>query len=478
MRYGHLMDMPDLPFLLPALAAILLIRILELADRSRPVAAGALAEALRIGMHLALYSLALLLVWRPVLALVLTIGGLVVLFVANRIKKRVVFEPIVFSDLALLGQIIRHPHLYFITRTILWGGVVAVVALVIGLSLFEAPQPALLWLPVMVVMAGAVCWWQRHRLRLRFEPVILEEETGWGSRELGLPTTLALQLLGWLITQPLAEETQIAPVPVDVDIIVMQLESFADLPLRLDGRSSPFWAALTARAAQHGPLQVAIKGANTMRTEHAVISGTGNAALRFDRFDPYLRPALGRALPLQLKKLGFQTSFIHPNDLRFFRRLSVLPRLGFETLIGEADFDEPKRVGCYVSDEALVRRMIVELDQQPEPQLLFAVTMENHGPWKEGRLPDVEAGLPSFRHHLQNMEQALAELLRFMEGRDRRSLLVLYGDHLPALAETASWTTHDTDYLIFDTAEKVTNSEAQPLCPEQLLDAAFALLRA
>lgn len=477
MRYGQLMDMPDLPFLMLALAAILFIRILEVADGSRPVAADLLGEAMRIGMHLAIYSLSLLLVWRPVLALVLTTGGMIVLFVANRIKKRVVFEPIVFSDLALLGQIVRHPHLYFLSPWTLWGAFVAMAGSIIGLAMLETPQAATLWLPTIMLAVVASCWLQRNRLRQHFEPVVLAEQTSWGSRALGLPTALALQLLGWLSSRPPVDDSQLASVPADANIVVMQLESFADLPQRLERRSTPFWEALKARAAQHGPLKVAIKGANTMRTEHAVITGIGNAALGYDRFDPYLRPALGRALPLQMKKLGFHTSFIHPNDLRFFRRDRVLSRLGFDALIGEADFDAPERVGRYVSDLAVVRRMIIELEKHHEPQMLFAVTMENHGPWIEGRLTGVEPGLPSYRHHLENMERALAELLRYLEERDRRSILVLYGDHLPALPETAAWTVHDTDYLIFDTAGKNTNIEPKPLRPEQLLDTAFALSR-
>lgn len=472
------MDTPYLPLLLFPLAAILLIRILEVADGSRAVSAGWRHEALRIGVHATAYGAVFVLVWRPLLALLIVGGGMIVLFAANRIKRRVAFEPIVFSDLALLGQIVRHPHLYYISRLALTGGGVGLAAIVAILAAVEMPRPGLLWISAFAALAAAATWAGRSRVLDIFGKDVLDERTGWGTKTFGLPAALVLQWLGWLSSPPPAW-TNPAPAEFDgdADLIVMQLESYADLPERMEGRSTPFWRDLKARSSWHGPLEVTIKGANTMRTEHAVISGVANTALGFDRFDPYLRPALGKAWPLALQAQGWHTAFIHPNDLRFFRRDSVLPKLGFRQLVAEEDFVSPERVGRYVSDAALVGRLIDELDRMTAPGLVFAVTMENHGPWKADRLPGVDAGIAGYRHHMFNLERALDRLLRHLEHRERRTILVLYGDHLPTLPETAGWSVLDTDYLIFDTEGNAGPGDARRLAPERLLETALSTLR-
>lgn len=51
--------------------------------------------------------------WRPWLAASSCLLTLAILSVVDRLKRRVIGEPVVFSDLALLAQVPRHPQLYY-----------------------------------------------------------------------------------------------------------------------------------------------------------------------------------------------------------------------------------------------------------------------------------------------------------------------------------------------------------------------------
>jgi len=108
-------------------------------------------------------------------------------------------------------------------------------------------------------------------------------------------------------------------------IVLVQCESFFDArrvsPLIGSGLL-PAFEACSTDAAFRGHLEVPGWGANTMRTEFAVLTGIPETELGYDRFNPYY--ALARA-PLasqvwRLRQAGYRTICLHPFDRRFFRR--------------------------------------------------------------------------------------------------------------------------------------------------------------
>jgi hypothetical protein len=114
--------------------------------------------------------------------------------------------------------------------------------------------------------------------------------------------------------------------------VLVQCESFFDAG-RLDRRSGATCAGVyecRTRAAYVGPLEVPGWGANTMRTEFAVLTGIPETELGYDRFNPYY--ALARA-PLPRRsgacaRRAIVRSALHPFSARFFRRdLAMPPRL-------------------------------------------------------------------------------------------------------------------------------------------------------
>jgi hypothetical protein len=106
------------------------------------------------------------------------------------------------------------------------------------------------------------------------------------------------------------------------------------------------------------------------------------------------------------------------------------------------------------------------------------VTMENHGPWFPGRLPDCISGRDAYLKHLVNSDRMLGMLTGLASRLDRPLVLCWYGDHSPILGYDIA---HDrpphTDYLITST-EPSRSSAPQPstLCAHELPSVLLSLV--
>jgi hypothetical protein len=237
------------------------------------------------------------------------------------------------------------------------------------------------------------------------------------------------------------------------DIVVLQSESFFDVG-RLRGidrhQHVPNLLALRARAVS-GELSVPAYGGMTTRTEFEVLTGVSLRAVPTIQY-PYqgLVHAPLRSLASVLRAKGYTTTGIHPYPASFYRRNTVFPRLGFERFIDLSEFKDAPKHGYFVSDEALTDRILSELDAPGEaPRFIYAVSIENHGPWnreRRARLPETPAasspahlapelaeGLDTYLHHLRRADAALAQLVQGLDRRSRPTLLLFFGDHLPGL---------------------------------------------
>lgn len=233
------------------------------------------------------------------------------------------------------------------------------------------------------------------------------------------------------------------------DIIVVQSESLFD-PSRLAGIQ--YDALPRLRAATHrawsGNLQVPTFGGGTIRTEFEVLTGLPLAAFAGVRY-PYLQlrrseiPGLVR----ELKARDYRALAIHPNGGAFWNRNDAFRALGFDRFIDGDTFADAERHGHYVSDAALVDRVIAELDDSGSPQMIMAISIQNHGPYENVPLgahsrPELrvagldhssQLALQTYIALIEATDAQLARLIQFVEARERRTLLLVYSDHLPPL---------------------------------------------
>ncbi len=416
---------------------------------------------------LAGFGLFLLPTGRPILA------GLTVMClglgmgVADRVKRVVLGEPVVFADRAELIEVVRHPKLYLafvgtgrmilatvaIVLAIVWivdlepplwpvglipAFLLAVVAVVIGRLLFVIPSSR----PLVDNLAAAY-----RRLDPSRDPFVDTERFGLLAACIIQATLARAERAG---RQQAAQARAWPELPANGPILVVQGESFVDAS-RLDpalGGHLPNFARLRAEAVQHGRLAVPCWGANTIRSELAVLTALSTDDIGLDRFNPYEHFA---RVPLpslahQARAAGYKTICIHPYDADFYYRDKVMPLLGFDRFIGIEGFAGAVRNGPYVSDIAVAECMAKIVREHGPRVLVFAITMENHGPWDAEHDPLDAAALPEawrtladaaeigrWLKHLQSTDAMIPILQDAIAATGSPGWLIVYGDHQPSL---------------------------------------------
>lgn len=401
-------------------------------------------------MSVALHGAFLALCGNGAVAMVMALAVQALLVVASNAKYAMLGEPLLFSDLALIGAVFRHPQFY-LSAVPIWQRVAAGIAAVMVLAVvvwFSVADMAA-HLAGLALLGGGL---GTLALSLRLPPwrgLARVPDAHADTSRLGLLPVLLLYWLRWRAEPDPApcppKKRQVSADPTGL-VVVIQCESFAD-PVELFGDPAlalPGLAAARDMAWQWGNLNVSGFGAYTMRTEYGVLFGREDEALGFRRYDPFLT-ATGEgsyALPARLKAEGsmmeapagggdWHSLFVHPHDLRFYGRDRIMPAGGFARLVGEDHFAPPAAgEGRYVTDAAMGDAIIALAEAARQPTLLYAVTIENHGPWETGPGVDLVDG---YLHLVRKGDAMLATLAERMATLGRPALLVFFGDHRPSI---------------------------------------------
>lgn len=474
--------MSSLPLILAGLALLAGTFLLDAlvrprrVDGLRPWRSGR-GSALLLLMSLMVCGLFLALCGNVLVSAVLALALQALLALASNAKRAMLGEPLLFSDHALIGAIFRHPQFYLSALRGWQKLAIALVAgaLVVALAWLFVPDPA-----AHVWGAGlALASWAALVMALRSAPyraLAQEPDAAADVACHGLVPTLLLHWLRWRASADPVPCPAPARLPAHADpdhpapdlaapelIVAVQCESFAD-PAELFGdpaMSLPGLAAARAQAWQWGDLQVSGFGAYTMRTEYAVLFGREEAALGFRRFDPFLTALreTSYALPHRLGTHSWRSLFVHPHDMRFYGRDRILPAGGFAELVGEERFAPPgPGEGRYVHDAAITRELLEQARRADGPTLLYAVTIENHGPWSSAKGNRAEHLVEGYRELVGKGDAMLSELTAGLAALERPAMLVFFGDHRPSIpGASAPGGPRHTPYVVlrFDAAGQV-----------------------
>ena len=123
--------------------------------------------------------------------------------------------------------------------------------------------------------------------------------------------------------------------------------------------------------------------------------------------------------------------------------------LGFDQFIGLEDIQDPAFYGSlYVDDYVMTDEIMNTIESTDEPSFIYAVTMQNHGLYNDGRygeniLSVVDEYSDESNQILNNLatgykrsDEAYADLLQRIEALDEPTLVVFFGDHLPSMNAT------------------------------------------
>lgn len=411
---------------------------------------------------------------RPIVSAVAALALVGLVAAVSNAKYESLREPFVFTDLSLFSQLFSHPRLYLPFLSV--GKVVSIGAgIVVVIAGLVAERPALPYsrsVALLVALALFVCAAAiAARLPLTLDPNV-------DQRRHGLFSVFVAYLLNGMRPETYSRfrhAVDRGPFAVGhalpgPDVIVIQSESFFDIR-RIGDMTEPCAYARFDEASResvyYGQMTVPAWGANTMRTEFAVLTGIPSDALGYARFYPY---AFVRRSCVSLARWfvggSYETLAIHPYYADFFGRNRVFPLLGFEQFLDIKHFTKASRSGAYVSDEAVTDAIIAALNApRARSRFIFAMTMENHGPL---HLEQVLPGESSSRHtlgedaswrdltaylrHIENADAMVGRLLDHLRTRDHATVVCFYGDHVPALShvfQELGVSPQQSDYFIW-----------------------------
>ncbi len=393
----------------------------------------------------AMYGLFLGLSGNGAVAMVLTLALQALLMVASNAKYAMLGEPLLFSDLALVGAIFRHPQFY-LSAVRMWQRVAAalVAVVLVGAIVWFSTVDIVARLAGIALLVGGLGVLAFSLGRKPWKTLASVPDALGDTQRLGLLPVLLLYWLRWRSSRDPAPCASPARGTADEDtelVIVIQCESFAD-PTELFNDPTlalPRLAAARHHAMQWGNLNVSGFGAYTMRTEYGVLFGRDEDALGFRRYDPFLTATedASFALParLQANDRNWKSFFVHPHDMRFYGRDQIMPAGGFTALVGEEHFAAPQpQEGRYVTDAAMTDVIVRLAGAATQPSLIYAVTIENHGPWA----PDARGGgsrdlVDGYMRLVRHGDAMLSSLTERLATLGRPTLLVFFGDHRPSI---------------------------------------------
>lgn len=233
-----------------------------------------------------------------------------------------------------------------------------------------------------------------------------------------------------------------------VSLVVFISESFSDLdntPFKTSDDVLKNFNRLIARYPHFQMVSPTFAGCTSL-VEYEVLTGLANAFLPPGAipFDHYLQSRTP-SLVWTLRRQGYRTTAIHPFHDWFWNRKTVYPNLGFEKFISLTDFSDAPIRGSFVSDAALVDKIIDEIGSSDGPFFIHAISMQNHGPYTAerytadddpvritGEISDwLRTQMETYLTGLRDADRELGRLVDFLGACKKPVICLFFGDHQP-----------------------------------------------
>lgn len=256
------------------------------------------------------------------------------------------------------------------------------------------------------------------------------------------------------------------------NIIYLQLESFFD-PTYVKNVSFsqdplPFFRTLK-EAYTSGFLNVPSVGAGTANTEFEIISG-----MNLDFFGPgeypyktILKETTCESIAYNMKELGFTAHVIHNNDGAFYDRNQVFSQLGFDgfTSVEYMEVEEYTPMG-WAKDKVLTGEIEEVLRGSDTRDIIYTISVQGHGSYPSGmgseddkisvegfESQELNESFCYYTNQIYEMDLFLRELTAMLEVFPEKTLLILYGDHLPGFgledSDLINENIYQTEYVIW-----------------------------
>ncbi len=268
--------------------------------------------------------------------------------------------------------------------------------------------------------------------------------------------------------QELLACSQPARVPNSPNIIVVMNESLSDfdlvgeLPLTQD--ILPFIHSMDENCIK-GKALVSVFGGYTCQSEWEFLTGNTMAflpvtAVPYNQFIDYPIDSIASSL----KQLGYDTTAVHPYHGIEWNRDKNYPLMGFDRFVTGEDygvvteemletlpsdveeslyFGDLDYIRGFVSDSENYRKIIELMEEKKsgKPQFIFNITIQNHGSYGyEGDdFEEVEfckgasKDINQYLTVAHESDKAFEELITYFEKYPEDTIILMFGDHQPAL---------------------------------------------
>ncbi len=234
------------------------------------------------------------------------------------------------------------------------------------------------------------------------------------------------------------------------DVIVVLSESFWDItkisPVKIPRDPLKNFHAI-GKKFQTTKLLSPSFGGNTCNAEFEVLTGMSHSyfppgVIAYNQSITHPVPSLVRVF----KENGYRTTGIHTFKQWFWNRTNVYRHFGFDAFISQENMTNPRYKGFYISDQELASQIISTASVNGQPDFIFAISMQNHGPYDLKRYDSLDCPLSTqlsveadreLNNYVQGLidaDKSLKMIARYIDTTKTPTLLLFFGDHLPGFS--------------------------------------------
>ena len=256
------------------------------------------------------------------------------------------------------------------------------------------------------------------------------------------------------------------------NIIFLQLESFIDpsniTSIETSKEACPNFRNLVNNYPS-GQLTVPACGAGTANVEFEVMTGISAKFFGPGEY-PYksvLKEKTMETLGYDLKSLGYSTHAIHNHRAVFYNRNTVFANMGLDTFTSiEYMSDVEKTPKNWAKDNILTESMLDALNSTESRDMIYTISVQGHGKYPSEQViqnPEITVTSATseelkwkfeyYVNQVHEMDNFIGQLTEALSNYDEPVVLVMYGDHIPAIDMTeddlASRNLYGTEYVIW-----------------------------
>ena len=271
------------------------------------------------------------------------------------------------------------------------------------------------------------------------------------------------------------QDTLLPDVDDDMDhpnIIVLQMESFTTAQsyshLTVDKDPTPVFNSLMDNYTS-GWFEVPACGAGTSNTEFEVLTG-----ISAHFFGPGEYPYKGKLRKHTLENIGYiakshgyATNALHNHRALFYNRNEVYADMGFDSFTSVEYMNNVSFTPTnWCKDKVLIPHIMDIMKSTPERDMMHIVSVEGHGKYPTERVfknpyttvsckdQDTRWKYEYYLNECNEMDTFIGNLIDEIEATGEPTVMLIYGDHIPALDVTEDIyngpSLYHTQYVIWD----------------------------